>query len=146
MLDKIKKNLFAKYQPTDIRWLFLSTFSKDDLLISSNGTLEPEKNLEQLVELLYHGIIEKETNVKKIAIDIVLESTQETDMQQLQALNLQENGLCLVGEQGKSGTILPNTQGVVSIQQALTLVKDKYQLTGNATIYAFKTERLVVGG
>ena len=144
MLEQIKALLFPKYQPTEKRWLFLSAFTPEWALISSNGTIDPEKPLEELVELLYHGIIEKEANVQHLAIDVVTEIQQESTVEQLQALNLQEFWLCLVGEEGKSGAILPNTLWVTTVQQALTLVKEKYQLAGNATIYGFRTERIVI--
>jgi hypothetical protein len=100
MIDQIKKLVFATYKPSEVRGIFLSAFDNQSLLISSNGTLEPEKNLDQLIDLLYHGLIEKEKNVKTIVVDVILESSQEADIQQLQALNLQENGLCLIGENG----------------------------------------------
>lgn len=144
MLENIKKILFSKYAPTDIKGLFLTTFDTQGAIISSNGTVEPEKSLDQLVELLYHGLIEKESNVAKVIVDVVTEITQASDMAQIQAINLQQQGLCLVGEQGKSWAILPNTKWVSNLQQALVLVKEKYQLAGNATIYAFKTDRLLV--
>ncbi|NOZ44374.1 MAG: hypothetical protein GXP45_04510 [bacterium] len=98
----------------------------------------------QLVELLYRGLIEKEKDVQKIVVDVVINIQQETDMNKLKILDLQHNGLCLIGEQKKSGVLLPGTKGVENITQAIKLIKDKYQLAGNATIYIFQTERFLV--
>lgn len=144
MLDLIKKSLTNKYDLTQAMWLFLSSFDTQWAMISSNGSIQTDKPLDQLIDLLYHGLIEKEQNVKTMVVDVVTNIAQETDMAKLQALDLKTNGLCLVGEQNKSWTILPWTQGVETVQQALQLVKEKYQLAGNATIYAFQTDRIVV--
>lgn len=145
MLDIIKNMLFAKYTPTEMRWIFLSSFTTDGQLISSHGTVETTKPMWELVELLYHALIEKEAQSTLIAVDIVLELKLETDIPHLQSLSMQEFGLCLIWEQGQSGAILPNTLGVTSVAQALWLIKQKYQLAGNATIYSFRAERMVAG-
>ena len=144
MLDLIKKQLASKYDLTQIMWVFLSSFDTQGAMISSNGSIQPNKPLDQLIDLLYHGLIEKEQNIKTIVVDVVTHIEKETDMQKLQVLELNTNGLCLVWEQNKSWIILPGTQWVTNIQQALQLVKEKYQLAGNATIYAFQTDRIVV--
>lgn len=65
-------------------------------MISSNGSIQPNKPLDQLIDLLYHGLIEKEQNIKTIVVDVVTHIEKETDMQKLQALELNTNGLCLV--------------------------------------------------
>jgi len=142
MLEQIKKAIFAKYKETDILWVFVSSYDKNWNLISSNGSLSPDKNMLQLVELLYHGIVEWEKDVKNIAIDVVTETQKEGNMQELMKLSPNEYGFCLIAADGKkSGVILPNTQWVTNAQQALVLIKQKYGLTGNVTIYIFKTER-----
>ncbi len=144
MLDLIKKALSSKYDLTQAMGLFLSSFDSQGAMLSSNGSIQTNKPLGQLVELLYHGLIEKEKDVKTIVADVVTNIAIETDISKLQSLDLRANGLCLVGEQKKSWTILPWTQGINNVQQALQVVKEKYQLAGNANIYVFQTDRIVV--
>ncbi|MEI6775140.1 MAG: hypothetical protein WCL18_10645 [bacterium] len=40
---------------------------------------------------------------------------------------------------------MPNTKGVVDIKSALTLIKQKYGISGNVSMYSFRTERITVG-
>jgi len=146
MLEQIKSAIFWKYKQDEVRWLFLSTFNDTNALISSNGSLEPDKVLNQLVELLYHGLLEKEKNLKVVVVDIVTESMQETNMQKLMQINPVERWFCLIAVDwsNTSWIILPNTQWVTDVKQALMLVKQKYNLSGNVAIYIFKTDRIVI--
>lgn len=146
MLDIIKKAIFQYYKAEDIIWLFLSTFDKNGILGKSNGVLEADKPLNQLIDLLYHGLLEKEKNVATLVADIVTESREEKNMQTLMQLSTQEYGVCLISEDNSNNSwvILPNTQWITTMVEWLQVIKQKYGLTWKVSIYIFKTQRIVI--
>ena len=54
MLDTIQKILFAKYPPVESRGLFVSLFDAEDKLLMSQGVVETDKPLGQLVVMLHN--------------------------------------------------------------------------------------------
>ena len=143
MLDKIKKMLFSFYDKNDKIWLFFSLYDANNALILSNGTLVTDKSMNDLVDILYHSILEKQTNVHTIAIDVVKEVQLKPDMANLMNLSPKEYGIFAINkETQKTAIILPNMQGVETIQVALAMIKQKYDLSGNVEISTFTTRRI----
>lgn len=60
MLEAIKTKLFEKYDKNDSKGLFFSLFDKDGNLLVSNGVLQTDKNMNDLVEIISAGILDKE--------------------------------------------------------------------------------------
>jgi len=146
MLEKIKTKLFEKYKKEDNKWLFFSLFDKDGNLLTSSGVLQTDKNMWDLVEIISAGILDKEKWAVSAAIDVVLEVSQESDMQKLLTISTKDYGVFLINnETQKSWIILPNIKGVNDVKTALGLIKQKYQVSGNVLIYVFKTERIAFG-
>ena len=146
MLDKIKTKLFEKYKKEDSKWLFFSLFDKDGNVLTSTGVLQTDKNMGDLVEIISAGILDKEKWAVSVAIDVVTEVTQESDMVKLMWLSTKDYGVFLINnETQKSWIILPNMKGVGDVKTALGLIKQKYQVSGNVMIYVFKTERMAFG-
>jgi hypothetical protein len=56
----------------------------------SNGVVTSDKELEQLIDTLYHGLVEKHTNIANILIDVVSETQEVTDMKEIQSISLVE--------------------------------------------------------
>jgi hypothetical protein len=56
----------------------------------SNGVITSDKELEQLINTIYHGLVEKHTNIANILIDVVSETQEITDMKELQSISLTE--------------------------------------------------------
>jgi len=146
MLNEVKSLLFTRYKPNENRWIFISTFDVNWNLISSNGVVDSNKELWQLVELLYHWIFESQKNIQKIVVDVVLNIYEEKNIQEIVKLSPITNWLCLVNaqDQSKSGVILPNTKWVSTIQQALLLIKQKYRLEGQVLFFVFTTDRMEI--
>ncbi|HKL43856.1 MAG TPA: AMMECR1 domain-containing protein [Candidatus Absconditabacterales bacterium] len=142
MLEKIKKVVFSKYKKTDTNGIFFSALDKDNNLILSNGVVFSDKSLEQTIETIYHGLIEKHKNIETIIIDIVIDTKEITNPKEIQNISLQEYGLLLITE-NKSGILLPNTEGVENISTALKIIKEKNGLEGNAKITTFQTDRFI---
>lgn len=143
MLEKIKTKLFEKYKKEESRWLFFSLFDKDGNLLISNGVLQTDKNMNDLVEIISAGILDKEKWAASAAVDVVTEVNQESDMTKLMWLSTKDYGVFLINnETQKSWIILPNMKGVNDVKTALGLIKQKYQVSGNVLIYVFKTERM----
>lgn len=140
MLDDIKKAIFAKYTKTDNKWLFLSTFDQNWLPKTSNWVINSDKELNELIETLYHWIIENQKDINNITIDIVTETQEIKDVKEIKNIPLQEYGI-LISSENKSWVLLPNTQWVTNIQDALKLIKEKNSLWGNIKIFKFKTDR-----
>ncbi|MEI6426500.1 MAG: hypothetical protein WCO66_04065 [Candidatus Absconditabacteria bacterium] len=143
MLDKIKKMLFSFYDKNDKIGLFFSLYDANNALILSSGTLVTDKSMNDLVDILYHSILEKQTNVHTVTIDIVKEVQLKPDMANLMNLSPKEYGIFAINKESqKTGVILPNMQGVDTIQVALALIKQKHDLSGNVEISTFTTRRI----
>lgn len=142
MLDTIKTKVFEKYKKEDSKGIFFSLFDKNNVLLASTWVLQTDKTLWDLIDIIYAGLLDKEKNVTSVAVDIVTEVTQESDMQKLLGLSTKDYGVFLINnETQKSGVILPNLSGVTDIKTALWLIKQKYGVNGNVLIYIFKTDR-----
>jgi frataxin-like iron-binding protein CyaY len=74
--------------------------------------------LPELVEILYHAILEKvEKNTKVIAIDIVKDIQLQPDIQKLLTLSPKDYGIFMINRQTNiSGVVLPDTQGITDIK------------------------------
>lgn len=143
MLDKIKKSIFKKYKKNEIRWIFFSVFdNKWDLLIS-NWVFYTDKSLDELITTLYHWLIEKNTNIWNIIVDIILETNELKSPNEIQNLSLKDFWILLSSE-NKSGILLPNTKWVNNIQEWLKIIKEKNNLSGNVQIIKFKTDRFAI--
>lgn len=145
MLELLKQKIFQSFKPEDIKGGFLSIFDEKGNLILSSGVLQTDKPLSELLETLYHGLVEKYKNTKILICDIITEVSPETDITKLIGLSPKEYGIFVTTPDGtKSGVVLPATQGVADMKQALFLIKQKYQITGNITMTAFKTQRIAL--
>jgi hypothetical protein len=143
MLDIIKQKLNEAVNKEETKGLFFSLFDQNNSLLCSNGVIQTDKKINDLTDIIYHGILEKFPQTKKIAIDIILETKTETDIIKLLGYNPQERGIVLENKQAnQNGIILPNTQGVVDMKTALGLIKQKNTMTGNVEITLFKTKRI----
>lgn len=143
MLDKIKQAVFQNYKKTDNTWIFLSAISDKGELLISSGTLYSDKELENLIETLYHWLIEKYKNIAHIIIDIVTYTEKVTNPLKIKNISLQEFWLALVTE-NKSWILLPNTTGIEDIGSALKIIKEKNWLEWNTNIIKFQTDRFSV--
>jgi len=147
MLDQIKSALAKYCKPDEKRGLFFSLFDVNGKLLVSHGTVETDKTINELSDLIYNGLLAKHEHItKNIVIDIIQSYIQETDINKLLGLPTKDYGIFLINnETKKSWAILPNTKGVVDIKSALTLIKQKYGISGNVSMYSFRTERITVG-
>lgn len=147
MLEQIKWELSKHSKPEEKKWLFFSLFDVNGKLLTSNGTVETDKTINELTDLIYNGLLAKhEHTTKTVVIDIIESYFQETDINKLLSLPTKDYGVFLVNnETKKSWAILPNTKGVTDIKTALTLIKQKYGISGNVSMYSFRTERITIG-
>jgi len=147
MLEQIKLELSKHCKPEEKKGLFFSLYDVNGKILASNGTVETDKTTNQLTDLIYNGLLAKhEHTTKTVVIDIIQSYIQETDINKLLALPTNTYGVFLVNtETKKSGAILPNTKGVNDIKTALGLIKQKYWISGNVSMYSFRTERITIG-
>jgi hypothetical protein len=107
--------------------------------------LQTNKNIIELSEILYHAFLEKIPNIKYCVIDVVIEVQPQTDMQKLLTLSPKERGFFVTNkETNANGVLLPDTKGIEEIKAAIGLIKQKYNVAGNAEIFSFKTRRIVI--
>lgn len=146
MLEQIKKELTKHCKPEEKKGLFFSLFDVNGKILASNGTVETDKTTDQLTDLIYNGLLAKhEHTAKTVVIDIIQSYIQETDINKFIALPTKDYGVFLVNnETKKSWAILPNTKWVNDIKTALTLIKQKYGISGNVSMYSFRTERVTI--
>ncbi len=143
MLDKIKTKLLEFYHKEDKIWLFFSLFDLQNKLILSNGVLTTDKTLPELIEILYHSLLEKQTNPHILVIDVVKEIQAQPDIQKLITLSAKDYGIFVINRQTNvSGVVLPDTQWIPDIKSALATIKQKYGLSGNVEISTFTTRRI----
>ena len=147
MLEQIKAELVKHCKSEEKQWLFFSLFDVNGKILASHGTVETDKHINELTDLIYNGLLAKHEHLTKtIVIDIIESYFQETDINKLLSLPTKDYGVFLVNnEKKKSSTILPNTKGVNDIKTALTLIKQKYGISGNVSMYSFRTERITIG-
>ena len=143
MLEKIKAVLFQKYPKTDLRWVFLSSFGDNNQVLDSTWVVYADKSLEDILETIYHGVIEKRQWVKFVVLDVVTEYREIMDLSEMQNLSVKDYGVIVV-EDNKSGAILPNTKWVTDLSQCIQLIESKNWLSWNAKIVVFKTDRIIV--
>lgn len=146
MLEKIKAEL-AKLVPLESKnWLFISGFDAEDKLLFSNGVVKTDRSIETLAQNFYTGIISKQaTKIKKLILDVVINIKLENDPNTLIQLPIQERWLFLVqGDGQNSGVLLPNTKGISTIQEGLTAIKQKYNLTNQVSVFVFQTKRSTI--
>jgi hypothetical protein len=108
MIDNIKQEISKIYNLDDPKGIFMSAFDEKNNLILSNGVLTSDKSLGKVVEMIYHGLIEKHTNTTKIICDIVTKIETKTTLEQINMINLSLQGLCIqTTDNSKSGVLLP---------------------------------------
>ena len=144
MLQEIKNLIFKTFSPKDCMGLFFSAFDANGKGLISNGVLETDKNLEDLLTLFYNGMLKiHESNISGIVFDFVMNITPQQDINAFLQLSPKGNGVILTSMQdGKTGILLPDTQGISTMQQAIACIKQKYQLAGNGTISTFSTKKI----
>jgi len=146
MLERIKKMVLASYDSKQSKWVFFSVFGKDGLLLLSNGVIQSDKTLENTIDTIYHGLVEKQEKlVGKVIVDIVIDVKQETDMKKIMDTSLEKNGLFITAVEGnKSWLLLPNTSWVTDIKSALAVLQKKNAIEWNVLIHIFQTERFEI--
>jgi len=147
MLAEIKSELAKHCKPDEKKGLFFSLFDVHGKIIASNGTIETDKTTNELTDLIYNGLLAKHEHLTKtIVIDIIESYFQETDINKLLSLLTKDYGIFIVNnETKKSWVILPNTKGVNDVKTAITLIKQKYGISGNVSMYSFRSERVTIG-
>lgn len=145
MIEKIKSELFKKYKNDDIKWIFFSLFDGKNNLLFSNGVLKTDKTMDNLVDTLYYGLMDKISWVKTVVVDIVLSYDQETDLQKILWYDVKQYGFCLISANDqKFWAVLPDTKWISDAKQALWYIKQKNWISWNLEIYSFKTDRIVI--
>lgn len=123
---------------------FFSAFDAEGKLLTSNGVIKTDRTLEHLVQSFYFWLLKKiEPQIKSLIFDIVEDIRLQNDPNVLTKLPLEQYGLFLVeGEGQNSGVLLPNTQGISTIQEALAAIKKKYNLKNQVSVYIFRTKKI----
>ena len=143
MLEKIKNAIFAKYKKEDCKWVFLSVFDENDKLLMSNGAFYTDKVLDNILDTLYHWLVEKYKNISYIVVDIIIDEEEIVDVSKINEISLQEFWLAVIAGD-KYWVMLPDTTWVSNVTQALQLIKQKDSLQWNAKIVKFHTDRILV--
>lgn len=143
MLIKIKEYILKKYWKNNNLWFFISAFDKNNNLITSHGLLFSDKWIEETINLVYKWLIQKyEKDIHYIILDVVQETKDLQNIGELGKISLNEYGICLMEKEWeKTGILLPNTEWIATIPEALQLIKEKNDLNGDIDIMIFKTER-----
>ena len=146
MLEEIKKLIYSKYKAEEKIWLFFSLFDNKWKLLISNGVITTDKTLEDMINLLYNGILKKqESKTKHIIIDIVNEITEQKDVNTFLNMDPKTNWVLLAETSWeKTWIMLPNMKWISSMKQAVAWIKSKYQLQWDVTISTFTVDELIL--
>lgn len=146
MLSKIKDQLAQQTNLDKKVWVFFSAFDANGQLLMSNGVIKTDRPLNNILETFYQGLIQKqESQIKNIVFDIVKDLKLQNDPNVLASIPMKQYGIFLVENEGQnSGVLLPNTKGAEKIQDALLLIKKKYNLKSQVSVYIFTTQRISI--
>lgn len=146
MLEKIIKAIKSQVNVDEKKWLFYSWFDEAWNLVFSNWILISDKNLWELAQDLFYGILENyKKNVKILVCDVVIQLTEITSYDNIFNLSPKEYWFALLwAENNASWVILPNTYWVADAKNAFALIKHKHSLDGKVKVYSFKTNRIIV--
>lgn len=146
MLQEIKNLIYSKYKPEDKIWIFFSLFDDKWNLITSNGVLTTDKTLEDLINLLYNGIIKNHENkTKHVIIDVVNEIVQQNNVNQFLQMDPKVNWVILSETTwNNTWVMLPNMKWITNMKQAIAGIKSKYQLQWDVTISTFTVDELAL--
>ena len=85
--------------------------------------------MEQVIDMLYHGLIESHTTTDHIVVDIIDTLTTITSPDLLTHIDIQTQGIAVATiDHSKSGVMLPATMGVHNAFDALSLLKQKHNI------------------
>ena len=143
MLEKIKNAIFVKYKKEDCKWVFLSVFDENNKLLMSNGAFYTDKVLDSILDTLYHWLVEKYKNISYIVADVVSGEEEIADISKINEISLQEYWIAVIAW-SKYWVMLPNTQWVTNVGQALQLIKQKDSLQWNVRVLKFSTDRFLI--
>lgn len=145
MLERLKQIVAQHIALSETKGIFLSGFSTQGDLLVSSGVLTTDKSIGQVIDMLYHGLLEWQKNIDHIIVDIIQAVETVTSPELLSSLNMQTHGIALTSiDHTKSGVMLPATMGVNSAGEALSLLKKKHNIEWNIVMYTFTTMRLMV--
>ena len=146
MIEQIKTQLAQSINIQNKTGVFFSAFDGQGKLLASNWVIKTDRPLENIIESFYNGILKKiEWQTKSIIFDIVEEIRLQNDPNVLVKLPLDQYGLFLVEWDGQnSWVLLPNTQWITKIQDALWAIKKKYNLKNQVSVFVFKTKKILV--
>ena len=146
MIEQIKTQLSQSINIQNKTGVFFSAFDAQGKLLASNWVIKTDRTLENILQSFYNGILKKiENQTKSIIFDIVEEIRLQNDPNVLVKLPLDQYGLFLVEWDGQnSWVLLPNTQWITRIQDALWSIKKKYNLKNQVSVFVFKTKKITV--
>ena len=146
MIEQIKTQLSQSINIQNKTGVFFSAFDAQWNLLASNWVIKTDRTLENILQSFYNGILKKiENQTKSIIFDIVEEIRLQNDPNVLVKLPLDQYWLFLVEwEWQNSWVLLPNTQWVTRIQDALWAIKKKYNLKNQVSVFVFKTKKILV--
>lgn len=146
MVEKIKKALYAIYSPDEQKGIFLSLFGENQQLLWSQWVLTTDKPLHELIDILYQAIpADQQKALRYVVADIVSDVTEVLDVSQALTVSADEFGFAVVSEEtNQSGVILPKTSWVSDAKSALYDLKQKYAVHGQASLYLFRTQRIII--
>ena len=144
MLEKMQQALEKKYKLRETKWLFVSGFDKDGKLQYSQGIVETDKPLEELIKTMFTKFVEPVKDTKVMTLDVVTTLFEETNITKIPTTSPKLYWFAIVDESGKTWVILPWTKGVADAKHALFLIKQKYNVQGKVKIFVFTTDRILV--
>ena len=95
-LQILKEHIALQYSLNEPRGCFLSTFDRNDNLINSHGVLSTDKELGTVIDMMYHGLIEKNKNrITSIICDVVLSTEILESVDTIKSTDLKNSGLAI---------------------------------------------------
>lgn len=146
MLERIKQSIFRQFNPEEKKGVFFSWYDAAQTLIFSEGVVQTDKPLRQIIETVYTEFVQARLNeVRYLVADVVSEIIELGNQEEIFKLSPQEFGFVVVDiDDGKTGVMLPNVSGATDVKTVLFAIRQKYGTHGKVELYAFRTERFIV--
>lgn len=136
-IKDIENEIYKKFDKNENKWIFISWFNKNWLVISLWSILV-SKPLQKLIPIFYNLAIDKKVDI--LVIDIVKNIEQLYTNEEILNTNVKDYWFCIVSND-EVWVILPNMKWVVDSKIAIWAIKQKINIWSDLKVYRFTTER-----
>lgn len=144
MLSQIKNTIKQHFDLHETRWIFITCYDHKEHILASNGVISTDKALDKVIDMIYNNFIKiHQQSTKSIVCDIVTSINHINKEEDLKDFSPQHLWISISSiDYNKTGVILPQTPGIISLKDSLQAVKQKNGISWDVIIYSFETQKI----